>query len=147
LSFDDLIQTKWPQDGVAGLTNSDLLIRCVTEGFGEAVNGFIIGFAVPYAFRRNIVFPSDPVNVRELQKISALAHGVFSDEEAASDWTFKPSYDLGGISPAEAIQYNTLVNRVSHLLGGDAPRPSPEPAIPAWQPDNLLRLRRTACGD
>lgn len=148
-SLDDMIQTKWPQDGVEGLTNAALMIKCVIQGFGEAVTGFIIGFVVPYAFRRNIVFPNNPVNARELRKISALAHRAFPDDAAASDWIFKPSYDLGEITPAEAIQYKTLVNRVPHLLEGDTLHPHQilEPPIPASPPSNLLRLRQTARRD
>ena len=128
LSLIDLLQPT------ATLTDASLLTNSITQGLGEFVIGVIIGLVVPLAFRRRIVTPTDAENARALRKISERARNAIGNAPAATDWVFNPSDDLGGISPAEAIQYETLVNRVSRLLDGDSPHLNQE------RPPSLLRL-------
>ena len=75
-----------------------------------------MGLVVPFAFRRNIVSPSGPDNARQLRDTSVEARKAFVDPIAAGNWLYEPHPGLGEISPAEVLQYNSLVNRVPQRL-------------------------------
>jgi hypothetical protein len=103
------------------LTTPILVSHSLIEGVGDAVTGFIVGYFVPSAFRQAIVAPADLEGTRKLRELLQRAENVIG-KPYADDWFFTPRNELGAISPAEAIEYKGLVNRVSKLLDEEAPR-------------------------
>jgi Protein of unknown function (DUF2384) len=84
--------------------------------------GAIIGFKVPVAYRINLVTPIDPIMARALRGLLAQANLTLGSDTAARDWVFAPNRDLGGITPAEAVQYKTQATGVGRLLEAEAVR-------------------------
>ena len=84
--------------------------------------GAIIGFVVPQACRENLVTPPDRNMSRVLRDLLRDAETTLGTRSTAEDWVFMPHQDLGGITPAEAIQYRTLATGVRTLLESEAPR-------------------------
>jgi hypothetical protein len=123
LSLIDLLQQS------NSLTNTSLIVQSATQGLGESAIAAIIGFMVPWAYRRSIAVPTDPESARELRKILDRAQRIRGDKSAAEDWVFQPLYELGGISPAEAIEYKSLINRVAKILEGESPRSEQETTL------------------
>ena len=90
-------------------------------GLAGAACGAVIGFMVPHACRANIVTPLDPNVARELSNLRERAEVAFGDNMTAANWLFMPNNGLGGITPAEAVQYKTYATGVHTLLAQDAP--------------------------
>jgi Protein of unknown function (DUF2384) len=90
-------------------------------GLAGAACGAVIGFMVPHACRANIVTPLDPNVARELRHLRERAEAAFGDKITAANWLFMPNNGLGGITPAEAVQYKTYATGVHTLLAQDAP--------------------------
>ena len=84
--------------------------------------GAVIGFMVPYACRANIVMPLDPMVARDLRRLRDRADAAFGSKIAAANWLFMPNNELGGITPAEAVQYKTHATGVRPLLEQDVVR-------------------------
>jgi hypothetical protein len=84
--------------------------------------GAIIGFTLPVAYRINLVTPLDPIMARALGGLLAQANLTLGSDTAARDWVFAPNRDLGGITPAEAVQYKTQATGVARLLEAEAVR-------------------------
>jgi hypothetical protein len=91
-------------------------------GLAGAGCGAVIGFMVPYACRANIVTPPDPMVARDLRRLRERAEAAFGSKIAAADWLFMPNNELGGITPAEAVQYKTHATGVRPLLEQDVAR-------------------------
>jgi Protein of unknown function (DUF2384) len=58
---------------------------------------------------------------RALRGLLAQANLTLGSD-AARDWVFAPNRDLGGITPAEAVQYKTQATGVGRLLEAEAVR-------------------------
>jgi hypothetical protein len=147
LSLDDVIVGNYRIPGAGSLSLPSLFTAGATEGIAESIIGLIMGLVVPFAFRSDILSPSSTENAKQLRDTSAEAQKVFPDPIAAGNWLFEPHAGLGKISPAEALHYNSLVNRVPQWLRADAlglNPPQDAPVAPA--PDNLLPLRRASGG-
>jgi hypothetical protein len=56
--------------------------------------------------------------LRDLLRQAQIALGP----RGAEDWVFMPHTDLGGITPAEAVQYKTHATGVGRLLENEACR-------------------------
>jgi antitoxin Xre/MbcA/ParS-like protein len=91
-------------------------------GLAGAACGAVIGFMVPYACRTNIVTPLDPMVARDLRYLLGRAEVAFGSKDAANNWVFMPNNELGGITPAEAVQFKTHATGVHSLLDNQAPR-------------------------
>ncbi len=103
------------------------LTQAGVVGLVGAACGAVIGFIVPYTYRSNVIAPVEADMARDLESLVEQAKAVFrSNWEAARQWAFSPHSDLHGISPAEAIQYDTQVHAVWGLLGCEPPRPAAE---------------------
>jgi hypothetical protein len=74
---------------------------------------------VPAACRTNLVTPLDPIMARSLRELQRQAQTALG-KPAADDWLFSPNSDLGGITPAEAIQHKTHATGVGRLLESEA---------------------------
>jgi hypothetical protein len=83
--------------------------------------GAAIGFVVPHACRANLVRPFDPIMARALRDLLDQAQSVLGTRAAAEEWVFLPRNELGGITPAEAVQYKTHATGVRTLLESAAP--------------------------
>src|SRR5262245_60434124 len=78
--------------------------------------GAVIGFKVPWAYRTNLVTPPDPVMARMLKNLLAQAESTLGSKVAAENWVFTPNNELSGLTPAEAVQYQTHATGVGRLL-------------------------------
>jgi hypothetical protein len=88
--------------------------------------GAVIGFMVPRACRVNLVTPSDPGMASALRDLLRQAETTLGTRAAAENWVFMPRDQLGGITPAEAIQYKGLATGVQRLLNSEASREGEE---------------------
>jgi enolase len=59
-------------------------------------------------------------NKSRLGANAMLAVSLAVSKAAAEDWVFMPNDDLGGITPAEAIQYKSYATGVGRLLENEA---------------------------
>lgn len=84
--------------------------------------GAVIGFTVPVACRVNLVTPLDPIMARALRDLLGQAEAALGSKAAAENWVFMPHTDLGGITPAEAVQHKTHATGVRRLLESEASR-------------------------
>jgi hypothetical protein len=84
--------------------------------------GAVIGFTVPVACRNNLVTPLNPIMARVLQDLLREAEAALGTKVAAEDWVFVPNSDLGGITPAEAVQHKTHATDVGRLLESEGTR-------------------------
>ncbi|HET7252456.1 MAG TPA: MbcA/ParS/Xre antitoxin family protein, partial [Xanthobacteraceae bacterium] len=82
--------------------------------------GAVIGFTVPVACRVNLVTPLDPIMARALRDLLGQAEAALGSKAAAENWVFMPHTDLGGITPAEAVQHKTHATGVRRLLESEA---------------------------
>jgi hypothetical protein len=85
--------------------------------------GAIIGFMVPQAYRANLISPLDPIMARALRDLLRQAETSLGAKAVAEGWVFTPRSELGGITPAEAVQYKTQATGVRRLLKSEVPRP------------------------
>jgi hypothetical protein len=92
----------------------------VSVGLAGFVCGAVIGFKVPWACKTNLVTPPDPITARALRELLGEAESEFGSKVAAENWVFTPHVDLGGITPAEAVQYKTHATGVKRLLRNEA---------------------------
>jgi hypothetical protein len=83
--------------------------------------GTAIGFVVPHACRANLVRPFDPIMAGALRYLLDQAESILGTRAAAEDWVSLPRNELGGITPAEAVQYKTRATGVRRLLESEAP--------------------------
>jgi hypothetical protein len=83
--------------------------------------GAAIGFVVPHACRANLVRPFDPIMACALRDLLDQAEGILGTRAAADEWVSLPRNELGGITPAEAVQYKTHATGVRRLLESEAP--------------------------
>ena len=80
-----------------GLTREDLpslglvLTLVLTDGLAEFACGAVIGCMVPYAFRANLVTPSDRTMVRALRNLLRDAWTALGSKAAGEDWVFTPN--------------------------------------------------------
>jgi hypothetical protein len=88
-------------------------------GLAGAACGAVIGFMVPYACRANIMTPPDPMVARDLRRLRERADASFGSKTEAANWLFMPNNELGGLTPAEAVQYKTHATGVHSLLEQD----------------------------
>jgi hypothetical protein len=85
-------------------------------GLAGVACGAAIGFVVPHACRANLVRPFDPIMACALRDLLDQAHSVLGTRAAAEEWVSLPRNELGGITPAEAVQYKTHATWVRRLL-------------------------------
>jgi hypothetical protein len=88
--------------------------------------GAVIGYMVPQARRANLVTPSNLIVARALRDLLRQAKTTLGTKAAAENWVFMPRNELGGITPAEAIQYKGLATGVWGLLDSEATREGEE---------------------
>jgi hypothetical protein len=91
-------------------------------GLAGIACGAAIGFLVPHACRTNLVTPFDPIMAGALRDLLDQAEITLGTRAAAEDWVSMPRNELGGITPAEAVQYKTHATGVRRLLEAEAPR-------------------------
>src|SRR5262245_5793990 len=91
-------------------------------GLAGAVCGAVIGYMVPQACRANLVTPPDPIMARALRDLLNRAEAALGTRAAAQDWVFTPISELGGITPAEAVQNKTHATGVGRFLDLEAER-------------------------
>jgi hypothetical protein len=99
-----------------------VLSLVLIDGLAEFVCGAVIGFMVPLACRANLMTPSDPITARALRDLLREARATLGSKGAAEDWVFMPNGELGGITPAEAVQYKRHATRVRRLLESEGTR-------------------------
>jgi hypothetical protein len=92
------------------------------SGLAEFACGAVIGFVVPLACRLDVVAPPDPTIARALRDLRRDARTSLGSKIAGEDWVFTANDDLGGITPAEALQYRTYATGVGNLLENAAQR-------------------------
>jgi hypothetical protein len=93
-------------------------------GLAGAICGGVIGFMVPQAYRANLVRPHNREMDKTLRDLLRKAEAQLMTRAAAEEWVFGPNDALGGIAPAEAVQYQTQSNLVETLLAQEnSPRP------------------------
>jgi len=101
-------------NGLIGRDASFALVPILgLEGFAC---GAVIGLMVPYACRANIVSPATPTLGSALRDLLRHARAKLGDKTAAESWVFTPHEELGGITPAEAVQYKGYATGVPALL-------------------------------
>jgi hypothetical protein len=83
--------------------------------------GAAIGFVVPHACRANLVSPFDPIMAGALRDLVDQAERILGTRAAAEEWVSLPRNELGGITPAEAVQYKTHATGVRRLLEREGP--------------------------
>lgn len=121
LSLNDYAQkilTGKPNPDFFGLHN---VTASVAVGLAGLCCGLAIGFMAPRAFRCGIANPIHGDMTKQLRALLQRAQTIRSGRNGAEDWAFQPQDELGGISPAEALQYKEQVNRVWALLEDEAP--------------------------
>ena len=92
----------------------------ISVGLAGFACGAVIGFKVPWGYKSNLVTPPDPVMARALRDLLRQAETALGSKLAAENWVFAPHPDLGGITPAEAVQYKTHATGVKRLLDSEA---------------------------
>jgi hypothetical protein len=90
-------------------------------GLAGAICGGVIGFMVPQAYRASLVRPHNREMDKTLRDLLRKAETQLVTRAAAEEWVFGPNDALGGIAPAEAMQYQTQSNAVETLLAQEAP--------------------------
>jgi hypothetical protein len=114
LSLADFLVPNAPT--AAHLDYWHLMTPCGGTGLAGLACGVVLGLMVPRACRLNIIRPLFAGSALELNKLRTRAKDILNTEELADRWVFTPQVELGGITPAEAIQYRTRVNGVSRIL-------------------------------
>ena len=99
----------------------DIISAGAAVGLAGAACGMVIGFMAPKACRSNIVTPFSAEMVKALDRALQAARESLGSDEAARTWLFTPRNDLGGITPAEAVQH-TQLDRVKQILAEEARR-------------------------
>jgi hypothetical protein len=120
-----LIQTSFSQFQFQEADAPPLAVVPVI-GLAGAICGAVIGFMVPQAYRASLVRPHNREMDKTLRDLLRKAEAQLVTRAAAEEWVFEPNDALGGIAPAEAMQYQTQSNGVETLLAQEAPRPAQE---------------------
>ena len=84
-------------------------------GLVGAACGAAIGFLVPATCRANLTKPSDRIMARALQELRIQAEKTVG-KTAAEAWIFEARPELGGITPAEAVQHKGRATSAARLL-------------------------------
>jgi hypothetical protein len=111
-------------------------------GLAGAACGMVLGYMVPKACRANIVTPFSAEMAKALDKASQAARAQLGSDEAAGNWLYTPLNDLGGITPAEAVQH-TQLDRVKQILADEAQRQKRSQTVVSL---NALEGRRAVSG-
>ena len=127
-----LIQTALAKELTGQAASFSLVPVVGLEGFAC---GAVIGYMVPYACRANIMSPPTTSLGRVLRDLLRYAKAELGDKEAARNWVFTPHSELGGITPAEAVQYKGYATGVPALLSHEIARRDDE------EPDSDVPLR------
>jgi len=96
------------------------LADVISLGLAGFACGAVIGFKVPWACKTNLVTPPDRATAGVLWELLVQAESELGSKVAAQNWIFSPNADLGGITPAEAVQYTTRATGVKRLLESEA---------------------------
>jgi hypothetical protein len=135
MSLLDFVTPKATPQGALdplALSYPELISQSAATGLAGFACGMVIGFMVPQACKGNIVTPFYPTMAHALKGLLHRAQLTLGTQAAAANWVFTPHNDLGGITPAEAIQYRTRANGVLRLLESEAPHQEPHSkAVPA----------------
>ena len=99
----------------------EIIYAGAAVGLAGVVCGMVIGFMAPNACRSNIVTPFSAEMAKALDRGLQAARESLGGDEAARTWLFTPRNDLGGITPAEAVQH-TQLDRVKQILADEARR-------------------------
>ena len=127
-----LIQTALAKELTGQAASFGLVPIVGLEGFAC---GAVIGYMVPYACRANIMSPPTTSLGRVLRDLLRYAKAELGDKAAARNWVFTPHSELGGITPAEAVQYKGYATGVPALLSHEIARHDDE------EPDSDVPLR------
>ena len=92
----------------------------ISLGLAGFACGAVIGFKLPWACKTNLVTPPDRATAGVLWELLVKAESELGSKVAAQNWIFSPNADLGGITPAEAVQYTTRATGVKRLLESEA---------------------------
>ena len=99
----------------------EIIYAGAAVGLAGVACGMVIGFMAPNACRSNIVTPFSAEMAKALDRGLQAARESLGSDEAARTWLFTPRNDLGGITPAEAVQH-TQLDRVKQILAEEARR-------------------------
>jgi hypothetical protein len=110
---------------------------CVV-GLAGFVVGVVIGSTVPQAYKANILMPLSPETASNLEILLECAEARFGNSGGGRKWAFEPKSELGGVSPAEAIQFETRVFQVWELLGCEPPNCDPKPSLSPIQSGSVM---------
>jgi hypothetical protein len=91
-----------------------LLIVPIVGAVGIAC-GAIIGFMVPTKCRANLITPPNRIMAQALQDLRSRADQTLG-KTTADVWIFEARPELGGITPAEAVQYKGRATSAWRLL-------------------------------
>jgi hypothetical protein len=105
---------QWKIFGPMGPAALD--IRVIAVGLVGFACGFSLGLFVPAGHRGSIVGPQDATLAKHLSSLLRQASVCFGGKNEAEAWVFESQADLGGITPAEAVQYTARANEVKRLL-------------------------------
>jgi hypothetical protein len=97
----------------------ELIWAGAAVGLAGAACGAVLGYMVPKACRANIVTPFSAEMAKALDKALQTARAQLGGDEDARNWLYTPRNDLGGITPAEAIQH-TQLDHVQQILADEA---------------------------
>jgi hypothetical protein len=123
--FDFLKPRTTPQGTHDPISYLELISQAAATGLAGFACGMVIGFMVPQARKANIVTPLYSTMAHALKGLLHHAKLALGTQAVAETWVFTPHNDLGGITPAEAIQYRTRANGVLRLLESEAPHQEP----------------------
>ncbi|MET0743741.1 MAG: hypothetical protein ABWY78_10260 [Microvirga sp.] len=84
------------------------------SGFSGLACGIVIGLLVPGAFRADVIHPFDDEQIKRLTDLKSEAYSKLGS--LAEDWLYTPLDALRGVTPAEALRHQNLVNRVKNVL-------------------------------
>jgi hypothetical protein len=120
----------------------DIISAGAAVGLAGTACGLVIGFMVPKACRSNIVTPFSAEMVKALDRVQQEARKSLGGDEAANAWLYTPRNDLGGITPAEAVEH-TQLDRVIQILADEAQRQKRSQTVVSL---NALEGRRAVSG-
>jgi hypothetical protein len=109
MTFDDFITSNT-------LTYGELIGQSCLIAFAGVACGMVLGFFVPQAYKANIVTPLYADVAHMLKRLVKNAASAFGNEQAGENWAFTPAPELGGITPAEAIQHRALTHAAFSLI-------------------------------
>ena len=120
----------------------ELIWARAAVGLAGAACGMVLGYMVPKACRANIATPFSAETAKALDKAMQAARAQLGGDEAAKNWLYTPRNDLGGITPAEAVQH-TQLDRVKQILADEVQRQKRGQTVVSL---NALEGRRVVTG-